>query len=141
MARQKSLKQFAIDMTKLGRAVPDRADKVVRQLALAADRALVQATPVDTGRARANWQASLGSPAVGVVGSPAPRGTRAFPDPSGANAAVIAGYKGGDSIFLTNNLPYIEALNNGHSKQAPENFVETAIARVETAARRARLIY
>ena len=35
----------------------------------------------------------------------------------------------GDYGFvITNNLPYINRLNNGHSKQSPANFVEKAIA-------------
>lgn len=31
------------------------------------------------------------------------------------------------SIHITNNLPYIGALNDGHSKQAPAGFVRTAV--------------
>ncbi len=34
-----------------------------------------------------------------------------------------------DEGVVENNIPYIEALNNGHSKQAPTNFVENVVAR------------
>lgn len=140
----KSLKQFGIDMRGRAAKLPDRADQITRQVALAADRAVVVATPVLTGRARANWQATLGAPAVGTVSDGAVGARRAgtVAGPTAAAANVIALYKGGPSaaIFLTNNLPYIVPLNNGHSKQAPAGFVEKALNAVQVAARRAKLI-
>jgi hypothetical protein len=35
----------------------------------------------------------------------------------------------GDAIKITNNVEYIGALNNGHSKQAPQHFVEAIVDR------------
>lgn len=136
-----SLKQFAVRMRGRADQIPDRADQIVRQIALAADRTLVLATPVKSGRARVNWQASLGAPATGTIDAePGKRGSvRAATSQA---EAVIAAYRGGPgaAIFLTNNLPYIVPLNNGHSKQAPAGFIERALDAVERAARRARLI-
>ncbi|MDH7971042.1 hypothetical protein QH494_02515 [Sphingomonas sp. AR_OL41] len=54
-------------------------------------KALVLATPVDTGRARLGWVPDL---AAGTI---------------------------------ENNVEYIEALNAGHSKQAPAGYVENTI--------------
>lgn len=141
MANSSSLKQFAVRMRGQAAKIPDRADQITRQVALAADRTVVLATPVDTGRARANWQATLGAPAVGTVDS-APGKTASVGTTTSRNAGVIAGYTGGPNaaIFLTNNLPYIVPLNNGHSKQAPAGFVERAVDAVTRAAKRARLI-
>lgn len=137
-----SFKQFAVRMKGRGAKVPDRADRVMREIALATDRTIVRATPVDTGRARANWQATLGAPAVGTVDA-APGKRASVTVATGRNGAVIAGYKGGTpgaAIFLTNNLPYIVPLNDGHSGQASAGFVERGIETVLSAARRARLI-
>ncbi len=131
-----SLRQFAVRIKGRAKAIPDRSDQIVREVALAADRTLVLNTPVDTGRARANWQVTLGTPAAGTVDETT-RGQ------TPRNAAVIAQYKGGTpnaAIFNTNNLPYIVPLNNGHSKQQPAGFVERAVDSVIRAARRARLI-
>lgn len=141
MANHSSLKQFAVRMRGQAAKIPDRADQITRQVALAADRTVVLATPVDTGRARANWQATLGAPAVGTVDS-APGKRASVGAATSRNGQVIAGYKGGPdaAIFLTNNLPYIVPLNNGHSKQAPAGFVERAVDAVQRAAKRARLI-
>ena len=47
-----SLGAFARRMRARGRALPDRVNRVKRQVALVADRELVLETPVDTGRAR-----------------------------------------------------------------------------------------
>lgn len=142
MANHRSLRQFAVSLRGRAKKVPERADRIVREVALAADRSLVRNTPVDTGRARANWQASLGTPAVGVIdAAPGKRGSVTAATTQAD--AVIAGYKGGTpgaAIFLTNNLPYIVPLNNGHSKQQPAGFVERAIYTVIKAARAARLI-
>lgn len=137
----KSLKQFGIDMRGQAAKIPDRADQITRQIALAADRALVIGTPVDEGRARANWQPTIGAPATGTVAGGTGKGrSGTVAGPTAAAARVIASYKNGQTIFLTNNLPYIVPLNNGHSKQAPAGFVESAVASVENAARRAKLI-
>jgi hypothetical protein len=136
-----SLKQFAVRMRGRAAKIPDRADQVTREIALAVDRTVVRATPVDTGRARANWQATLGAPAVGTVDSE-PGKRASLTSTTGRNGQVIAGYKGGPNaaIFLTNNLPYIVPLNNGHSGQAPAGFVERAVDVTMRAAKRARLI-
>ena len=32
-----------------------------------------------------------------------------------------------DTVYISNNLPYIQRLNDGYSQQAPENFVESAV--------------
>jgi len=129
------LHQFDARMKALGRTIAANSDKLVRKCALAIDGAVILATPVDTGRARSNWQVSLNEPnsatrepyAPGLAGST-----------GGANAqaaiaqgqAVIPQYtyeRAQAGVFITNNLPYIGRLNNGHSAQAPAGFVEKGI--------------
>lgn len=118
-------------LNKAGANVIANADRLVRRCALATDAAVVIATPVDTGRARANWQVEIGQAASGVIGDP--NNKKETFDKSGQGAIsegrkVIETYKGGgSSINLTNNLPYIERLNDGWSAQAPAGFVEKAV--------------
>lgn len=104
-----------------GRVVEDNTAKLVRKVALAVDAELVLSTPVDTGRARSNWQAEINTPATGEAEPVPPQ--QAIDDAT----RVIAESKPGDAIHITNNLPYIGRLNEGWSAQAPEGFVETAI--------------
>ena len=39
--------------------------------------------------------------------------------------------KAEDTIYISNNLPYIRALEYGHSKQAPNGMVGTTIAGIK----------
>ena len=36
------------------------------------------------------------------------------------------------SVFVSNNVPYILKLNDGHSQQAPAGFIQTAIHKAVT---------
>jgi hypothetical protein len=128
------LRGFARQIRITGKAVEQNATSMLRRVAVAVDRTVVFATPVDTGRARANWQAQIGSPASGTVPPTTAEASVA------AAQAVINNAKPGDTIHLTNNLPYIGKLNDGWSAQAPANFVQEAVAvGVQTAAE-ARLL-
>lgn len=96
-------------------------NKIVRQIALESWGQLVNDTPVDTGRARGSWRLKENEPdpdslPPGNYGSPTPPLPGNNPD----NAKIY---------FITNNLPYIVPLNEGHSEQAGAFFIETALAR------------
>jgi hypothetical protein len=118
--------QFSKRFTILAKNLGESIDETVRKVALAIDRDVVMSTPVDTGRARGNWIVTLNSPASGY------NWNRFGADVAIAQAGqVIAGYKSGDTIYITNNLPYIIPLNRGHSKrQQPQAFyVQRAVLR------------
>lgn len=130
-----SFGDFGKNMKRAANTVQQNADRIVRKCALALDAALVMATPVDTGRARSNWQVSLDTPVTGTVEpySPGKDGSTSGPNAQAAidqGKATIGSYKGGganSSINITNNLAYIGKLNEGHSAQAPAGFVEKAV--------------
>lgn len=92
-------------------------EKKIRTTVLAVDAALVMNTPVDTGRARSNWIASLNAPSVAMV----------EPGQKPDTGAAVASFKVTDTAYIANNLPYIRRLNEGHSQQAPAGFVEMAV--------------
>lgn len=105
------------------------AAKVVVALSFAVVANLVSApseggTPVDTGWARANWVPAIGSPFAGVSGSRESVSSAA----QAAGQANLLGYRLPlGPVFISNNVPYILALNDGHSKQAQRGFIERAI--------------
>lgn len=69
------------------------------------------------GRARGSWQYSVNSPATGDPVSIDPTG-------SATVAAITAGIRPIPAIhYITSNLPYIQALENGWSTQAPSGMV------------------
>lgn len=121
-------------MKALGKRIADNSDALVRKVALAVDGTVVLATPVDTGRARSNWQVAIDQTPEGTVGPYVPGKSAST---AGANAsaaldagrAVISGYDGdrNHELHITNNLAYIGRLNTGWSAQAPAGFVEKAV--------------
>lgn len=124
--------------------LPNNVNRVMGEVADAIAPVLVYATPVDTSRARANWQASIGSPATGVLFSkpqspptPSAGGNIAISSIRGV-AALYAGQPGG--IYIVNNLDYIQRLNDGYSGQAPANFVELAVVAAIRSMRNVRII-
>lgn len=93
----------------------------LRTLALDIDRRLILETPVDTGAARANWLASVGSP----------NGSQTDDTDQQAainkGAAVISGANDYETIYVQNNLPYIQRLDSGWSQQQPNPFIDKII--------------
>lgn len=108
-------------------------EKRVSAIGLGVVANLREDTPRDTGWARSNWIGSKGRPAEGL---PEPGGRPSSGDVANARAAQASGeaeiatFKLEDgSLFVSNNVPYIQALNGGSSKQAGEAFVERAVER------------
>lgn len=95
--------------------------KKVKQTGLAIYSNIVLNTPVDTGRARQNWNID-----INVVDVKITQDTGSDPD---IGKALVATAKCTlrDIIYISNNLPYIRRLNDGYSQQAPAGFVEGAI--------------
>jgi len=93
---------------------------------------------VDTGRARANWRVNLDAPLSGTTPATDPSGQAAISQGQG----VIAGFDPSHNreIHITNNLDYIEPLNNGTSAQAPAGFVEKAVQSGAAAARKLKVL-
>jgi hypothetical protein len=133
-----TIRQFQHNIGVLAASVVKNADKTVRTVAIVADQALVMATPVDTGRARANWIAGLGSASSSVTDAVDKTGQSAINQAAG----VISQYRGGPgaAIHITNNLPYIQTLDEGSSVQAPAGFVRLALKKAADAVDGAELL-
>lgn len=114
---------FADDINRWAQRTEEKLDLAVQKIALDLFKRVILDTPVDTGRARANWQVSIGK---------VPNGTLDLTDKSGQATvskatAVAAGLEAGDIIYLVNNLPYIQRLEDGYSGQAPAGMVGLAV--------------
>lgn len=106
------------------------AEKVVR-LSLELTQNLVPATPIDIGWARAGWVPSIGSPYLGGADLRPDRVSVAIAlgKQAEASGAILSYTLDRGPIFVSNNVRYIQVLNNGHSRQAPVGFVEATIER------------
>lgn len=103
--------------------ITDKHRKIMFDL----DYAVVLATPRDTGRAKGNWIAAINTPSrikTKQLGK-----TNNAPQIYKINKPCIS--------YLSNNLPYIERLNNGWSKtqQPKPKYIQRAVRAVVKAHR------
>lgn len=123
----KSAREFAFDLTRFNVESREHLENVVRYIALTLDQKVVLRTPVDTGRARANWYPSIGQPSDEVDETDFDKtGAQTI----GEIAAVVVNAQLGSVIWLTNNLPYIVRLEDGYSGQAPTGMVDVSLEEV-----------
>jgi hypothetical protein len=122
-----SAKEFSLDITKFIEKTTNNVEAKVRVICLNLLSGITYKTPVDTGRARANWQTSIGSPKSSTLEAT---------DKIGSN--TIAGGQSdiknapGNVFWITNNLPYIYRLEfDGWSKQAPRGMVRATIDSIQ----------
>ena len=110
-----------------------KSGQFCRALALETHGRLIRRTPVDKGRARNNWNV-----AIGDIDRANDRGE----DTSGRGAmteglTTIAEFGPGKRLFNTNSVPYIGALEDGSSKQAPGGMVKITAAEIRPIAAQA----
>ena len=109
--------KFALDIEKFSEAVGVTYDQVIRKLAFDALAGMLRRSPVRTGRFRGSWRVAKKTPDLSVapVGSSGGGGA----SPSGDQVAKIESITILDTVHISNNLPYAEALERGSSAQAP----------------------
>lgn len=130
--------EWSIDLKDWAKKKVVKMQNVRRRFAFNVYASIVKKTPVDTGRARANWNVSIGSPDISVSDDKrkTPKQMNSMPTP-----------KGDEPIFIANNLPYITKLEyggypnppksksgktvGGFSKQAPNGMVGVTLANAE----------
>lgn len=124
--------QFKLSLEKFGGNI----NKVIGQLQRAAAFGLVgdltKGSPVDTGRFRASWVVGVGTKSEET----AEEGVRSKGEASQESLARLKvltpeTVDGKRPVILSNNLPYAQALADGHSGQAPSGWVQAAVDRQE----------
>ncbi len=123
-----------------------RTENVGKQAAIALFRGIILDTPVDTGRLRANWQATADSPVFSQL---------SLDDKDGAQAVekmttVILAQGQDFTVYMTNSLPYAPVAEygewkdkngnpangphtiGGYSIQAPAGMVRRNMTRINT---------
>ncbi len=122
--------QFHREMTKWAvKNIPLIGKAVHAAVSQAVYKGIVQKTPVLTGRARNNWFPSLGAPigyatedtaGVSVTGQPQTSEERARINSVTRKLKALP--LGQTNVFITNNQPYIQKLEDGTiSKKSPPN--------------------
>jgi len=151
--RFKNKKAFEIALDDfIENTVPDQHLAVQKKIAIELLGRIIEKTPVGNpdlwkesslpapkgyvgGRARANWQISVGTPGSSADASPE-KGVKTKMPISGFQEAegftAMATAKAGGTIWIYNNVRYIKRLEDGHSqRQAPAGMVAVSLAEIE----------
>ena len=88
--------------------------------------------PVKSGLSRSNWLIGIGNPRTGIVANRIGGGSSPIPatgaEISAARSLIWGNRKRDQKIYLTNNVPYAEEIENGSSSQAPSGAVAVTVA-------------
>lgn len=126
-----NLLDLAERMNLLRDELESHASDIAVKVATVMMRDLVSHTPVDVTTAMSNWQVQLHSPASGIIPAHNP-GERGSTQGMSAEttlrlaASILSAKQPGESIWISNNVTYIEDLDRGTSKQEPAGFFERA---------------
>jgi ABC-type sugar transport system substrate-binding protein len=119
-----SLQIFAQQMNALAATVSQRVPQLTKEVAQHIVEDVARENPVLTGQSAANWKTAIGAPDTSWDQGPNPQAGQHSID--SAKAALVS-LAMGQTVYITNNVPYIVDLNSGSSAKAPAGFVETAI--------------
>jgi hypothetical protein len=135
MARKR---RFSRDINDFITKTGFRADVVLRKVGLDAFAGVLQHSPVDQGRFRGNWRIGINETDLTITEDVPARsaGTKHKDPPTPAevaygNVAVLSA-EFGDTIHITNNLPYAKRLEEGYSDQAKGGVVEPTFVEITT---------
>jgi len=99
-------------VSQLDKDIDKEIEQQLRAKSLKAFADVKLMTPVDTGQARNSWYIGYTERYLG--GEPT------------SNITILTPKDKPQEIIVTNGVTYIQFLNNGHSKQAPTKFIESA---------------
>lgn len=99
-------------------------DDLAQNIAFSAFEGVTKRSPVDTGRFKGSWQIKQGTPNLRVL----PEGRHKTTGEGQPRKARAASSEPGLPWFITNNLDYGPALEDGNSKQAPNGMVRLTMA-------------
>lgn len=123
------MKSFSLDISKFGKKAVANADKFCKKVVFDMHRMLVERTPVDTGRAKANNQVAINNMPLESVLEFDKTGHATIRN----GQAVMQNFKLGDTVFIYNNVSYIVPLEfYGHSKQAPNGMFRITFNEIVT---------
>ena len=124
-----SHERFRLEMLEWSyRRIPLIGKAVQAAVATAVYNGITRKTPVLTGRARHNWFPTLGTPSSMAVEETAGVSVTGEPNTAEEVARINTVTRklkalplGQSEVFITNNQPYIQGLEDGKSPKAPPN--------------------
>lgn len=139
-----TLTDLANRMKALPAILASEGSRCAVEVAMAMETNLVRTTPVDTSNALSNWQGSLENPIFNEI-MPYSVGTKGSTRIVSGNEAIaetkraIENKQPGQSVFLSNNAPYIRDLDSGSISKQPGGFVSASLLIGHLTARRFKM--
>lgn len=127
---------FTTDLLKFGEKAKFKQDQALRKISLEVFGRVIMRTPVDTGRLRGNWQATMGAPATTELSeddnlSPVNQTGSGSSIAKARMVDFVLGASKPTVFYLTNTLPYAGVIEYGSSDQSPKGMVRVTLAEYE----------
>ena len=119
-----AMSDFSIDLSKFVGKTTKNAELIIKKAFFELSSDIIRDTPVDQGRLRNNWFAGVNQYNTNTTEKADKSGSESKQSLSGYNT-----FKLGNSLTLSNNLPYAMAIEYGHSKKAPAGMVRINITK------------
>lgn len=114
-------RKFSVDISKWVKKANGNVHTATSKMLLNITKNVTYETPVKDGYARNNWRHSLNEPDLTTTDVPDKKPK--------VESKMVEIPEGQDfNYYLTNSLPYIEALEYGSSRQAPQGMVRMTVA-------------
>lgn len=124
--------KFNVELDRASKKIHGDLNKFYRQVCLEVLKRIVLRTPVDSGRARGNWQTEIGRAASSSLLVEGSRGTMADLAIS-AGMTKLAQIPPFSIVHITNNVEYLYYLEyEKRSQQFPEGMVEITLTEMQT---------
>ena len=130
MTNSQNAKDFELRLNTAVLETQEKIEDAVQVIAMDTLRGVVLKSPVDTGRFRGNWIVSINSPSMAQTPATDASGSGTI----NKGMAAIEGYdvETTSRIYIQNNMPYGNRLENGWSKQAPKGMVSLTLNEMNT---------
>ena len=125
---------FSKSLMELGSIVENKFSEVVRKSVLDLFASIIRRSPVDTGTYRASHSLANHEPGPdeGIIYLSKDKSEVGMAQSLAMTTTQGWTWKVGDgTIFIFNNLPYAEAIENGHSGQAPQGVYIQALTEAQ----------
>lgn len=124
-------KDFADSLGKMSQYIEKSITAVIRKACLDLYRSIVDKTPVDTGRAKTSWGIEMTQDINSKGQEPQPEGSKfSFQEIESIVKKHVRGFILGVKkgyVIITNNVEYIEFLEDGSSEQAPTGMIAVSL--------------
>lgn len=118
-----------MSMASIVSRVNRRIDTQIRKSTIELFGSVIKMTPVDTGRAKGNWQCTIGTAASSEINRDDGSKKDSLSGSKAYEEVVKTVPPAGNVVWLANNVPYIRSLEYGSSQQAPSGMVRVSLER------------